>query len=277
MQMGINKLECSPSWRWKSPETKWKGWIRPTKFWYSLYEADETIDDLISKWPPGTYINTWKERWAKLWGKGGLPRLKIWTWKILRCAFFTGERAAIMQVAYNLCCRCKAEEETISHLFYTCRDLQRRWTQLHELASRTCVSFQRTHGLLETIDEVLRTKKQEGPLLYILFSLTNNIWKDRNHVPFCGRPQSMPLQVPLEHARQQIGSSFNNLSSASCWKLRLDALEEMKSLLDALNTPATGSIGGNELIEQGTQPSARTPPEHLHNQELRSLWEATAR
>ncbi|KAL2635715.1 hypothetical protein R1flu_007194 [Riccia fluitans] len=96
VQMGVQKLEHSPSWRWKGSETKWTGWTQPTSFWHNLYETEETPEDLSAKWPDQPYALDWKARWLRLWGKGGSPRVKLLIWKILRRAYFTGERAATL-------------------------------------------------------------------------------------------------------------------------------------------------------------------------------------
>ncbi|KAL2653158.1 hypothetical protein R1flu_021286 [Riccia fluitans] len=98
MHMGMQKLEQSPSWRWSCLETARKGWTQPMSFWHKLYETEENADNLAAKWLEGQYALTWEERWRLLWKKGGLPRVKLWTWKLLRRAFFTRERAATMQV-----------------------------------------------------------------------------------------------------------------------------------------------------------------------------------
>ncbi|KAL2610341.1 hypothetical protein R1flu_028914 [Riccia fluitans] len=163
-----------------------------------------------------------------------------------------------MRVAFDPCCRCKEEVETVPHLFYTCKDCQTRWTLLHELASKARASFQNMHGLLETIDEALRTKKKEGPPIYILYTITSAIWKDRNHIFFRGQPQLTPLQVSLEQARLQIENSFNNQSSISHWQLGLEALEEINSLLAVLAPLAVNSTRSNEYAGERTQ-SAMTP------------------
>ncbi|KAL2624500.1 hypothetical protein R1flu_008745 [Riccia fluitans] len=122
VRMEAQRLQDSASWRLKGTRVKWKGWTQSSQAWHKLISAEETMDDLSSKWPEANYEYTWKERWKKLWGKGGAPRIKLWTWKILRRAFFTGERAKKMQVSTDPCCHCKIDEETVPHLFFNCRD-----------------------------------------------------------------------------------------------------------------------------------------------------------
>ncbi|KAL2641639.1 hypothetical protein R1flu_009226 [Riccia fluitans] len=128
-------------------------------FWHKLEESEEATEDLSAKWPPGTYTLTWSSRWRKLWDRGGLPRVKIWLWKLLQRAFFTGKRATTMQVSYDPCCRCKAATESVSHLFYECSTSRTRWNQLRELAIESRASFHVAYSLLELIDKAIRTKK----------------------------------------------------------------------------------------------------------------------
>ncbi|KAL2652685.1 hypothetical protein R1flu_020813 [Riccia fluitans] len=131
-----------------------------------ILDTHETADDLSAKWPEDRYDLTWHMRWKKLWGRGGLTRTKLWTWRILRRAFFTGERAEAMQVALGTCCKCKAALETTSHLFYECSHSQSQWRQLMNMTRRAQVSFRVTNNLLQLVDEALITKAKGGTLIY---------------------------------------------------------------------------------------------------------------
>ncbi|KAL2652228.1 hypothetical protein R1flu_020356 [Riccia fluitans] len=124
VRMGTQRLQDSTSWHWKGSADKWNGWTQTSKAWHNLLSVEETPDDLSTKWPEGEYALTWSERRRKLWEEGGLSCVKLWKWKVLRRAFFTGECAKTMKVASDPCCRCKVVEETVPHLFYECRDSQ---------------------------------------------------------------------------------------------------------------------------------------------------------
>ncbi|KAL2635504.1 hypothetical protein R1flu_006983 [Riccia fluitans] len=93
IQIGDQRLENSPSWRWKDSTESWKGWNRKTSFWHKIYSTTETPIDLSEKWPGHTPSLTWKTRWQQLWEKGTSPRITLWLWRILHRAFFTGEKA----------------------------------------------------------------------------------------------------------------------------------------------------------------------------------------
>ncbi|KAL2621007.1 hypothetical protein R1flu_001212 [Riccia fluitans] len=224
VQIGPQKLENSPSWRWSGAEEKWNGWIQPSKVLHKMFTAEEVTDDLSNKWSEGDFALTWSKRWRKLWEKGGLPQIKLWTWKLLRHAFFMGEQAAKMCVAEDTCCRFKERAETVHHLFYECRLSQRHLHLLQDTTLEYGVSFRVPNGFLETIDEALCTKKRGDPLIYILYSLTNSIWKDRNAFVFHNKQQQTPLYASLEQARIELQGSCNRNCSESCWQQGTSAL-----------------------------------------------------
>ncbi|KAL2651089.1 hypothetical protein R1flu_019217 [Riccia fluitans] len=233
VRLGPQKLEHSTSWRWAEVETAWKGWLRPSKFWYSLWDKEESLDDLSAKWPTGNYELTWNSRWKRLWELRSPLRVNLWTWQLLHRAFFTGERAAIMNVAHESCRRCHEENESVSHLFYNCRSSVNRWNQLRNLASKACIKLNIPQGLLEIIDEAIKTNHRGGPLIYILYGVTNPIWEDRNKVVFQSRHQMTPLPISLEQARRQIEAGFNAKSSERRWQQGIKALEEINELISA--------------------------------------------
>ncbi|KAL2611365.1 hypothetical protein R1flu_023057 [Riccia fluitans] len=142
-----------------------------------------------------------------------------------------GELVAKMRVSNAPYCRCNEAEETTSRLFFDCRNSQTRWRQLHHRSRSVQTSFRVTHSLLGTIDEALNTKEKGSPLIFIIFSITNAIWRDRNTLLFRGKNQNMPLSVCLESARQEVEGSFNKQSSAINWQRGIKALEELKELL----------------------------------------------
>ncbi|KAL2629352.1 hypothetical protein R1flu_014038 [Riccia fluitans] len=192
---------------------------------------EETHDDLSTKWPDGDYNLTWSSHWKKLWEGGVPPRVMLWTWKLLRRAFFMGERAATMKVAFDPCCRCKEATKTVPHLFYGCRDSLSRWNLLRSLSLSGRINIHVPHGLLELIDEAIKIQRKGGLLIFILYSVTSSIWKDRNQTLFNQKPQKMPLKVALEQARAEIEGSFKYKHSPTRWERGINALEEINKLL----------------------------------------------
>ncbi|KAL2622011.1 hypothetical protein R1flu_002216 [Riccia fluitans] len=284
--METRRLQDSASWRWKGTTEKWEGWIQPSQTWHKLISAEETTDDLASKWPVGECEHTLKERWKKLWGKGGAPRSKLWIWKILRRAFFTGEGARKMQVSTNPCCRCKSTEETVPHLFFDCRDSLKRWKLLQDKAHETHTSFQVGCGLLETVDEAIKTKSKGGILFYIVHNVTKAIWKDRNHTFFHNQQHATPLRVSLEQARLEIASSFNYESPETRWQHGLRALEEINVLISSMEHPEADSASSHAVSYRrsqvdshcrSSQDRARPPiPEQTVSQSIRAAMHSAS-
>ncbi|KAL2631555.1 hypothetical protein R1flu_016241 [Riccia fluitans] len=231
VHLGAQSLEASPRWRWRGADGKWSGWLQTSKFWHKCLEMEKEVDDLTSKWPDGQYSLTWKAPWKRLWSKGGSTRTNLWTWRILIRTFFTGEQAAKMQVAHDPCARCKEATETITHLFYECRNSRSHWERLQELASRARVNIRNSNGLLATVDEAVSTKSKEGILFYIVYSMTNLIWKDRNHAVFRNSLQTTPLRAVLEMACIEIESSFDSKDTTNRWQRGLKMLEMINPLI----------------------------------------------
>ncbi|KAL2642193.1 hypothetical protein R1flu_009780 [Riccia fluitans] len=208
---------------------------------------EETPEDMSGKWPaicltclppafPGKCIVTWKRWWRKLWEAGGTNRVKLWIWKLLQKAFFTGERAEKMRVASDPCSRCKLAVESVPHLFHDCNNSQVQWSKLLELMTKAGVSMRVPHGLLNIINEALTMKKKGGPLIYLLYSITTTIWRDRNQAQFNNKILSMPFRISLEQARVELEGSLNAKSSAIRWQHRIDALDVVNKLISSANS-----------------------------------------
>ncbi|KAL2652552.1 hypothetical protein R1flu_020680 [Riccia fluitans] len=259
VQMGARSLEESPSWKWDGTEIKRNRWLQASTFWHRLLAKEETADDLSDKWPEGRYELSWATRWKKLWGEGGLTRTRLWTWRQLRRAFFTGERAATLKVAQGLCCQCQEALETTPHLFYECWHSATRWRQLQVWAAEARATFQLRRGLLENIDKALSGKKKDGTLFFIVYSLTNSIWKDRTQACFRNRLENTPLRISLDLARVEIEASFLGKSSNGRWQKGMAMLEQINQIIEIADRPAQRSaeetLNGTESSEANEQAS----------------------
>ncbi|KAL2643669.1 hypothetical protein R1flu_011256 [Riccia fluitans] len=100
VHLGDQKLEKSPSWRWQDVAEGRQGWIHSSRFWHRVLSANESPDDLTSKWPDRTTNLTWKFRWRTLWEKGTSLRVSLWKslsrWRLLR------EKARISQASFRI-------------------------------------------------------------------------------------------------------------------------------------------------------------------------------
>ncbi|KAL3697774.1 hypothetical protein R1sor_011850 [Riccia sorocarpa] len=158
------QLQNSTSWRWKDKPGIWKGWTLSSATWTSLLRQKNPPEDLTSRWPQDTTILSWKDRWRLLWNKDDTLRCKVWIWRLLRKGFFTGARAVKMKVSTENCKRCQIDLESITHLFWDCREPKKLWQTLKRPAFETSASFRIKDSLLQTIDEALRTRQKGGTL-----------------------------------------------------------------------------------------------------------------
>ncbi|KAL3695874.1 hypothetical protein R1sor_009950 [Riccia sorocarpa] len=77
VHIGPQRLQQSPSWRWKGSTKPWSGWEMNTRFWRKSIQSEEKPADLTDKWPADQYSLTWGIRWKILWARGGGTLLYI--------------------------------------------------------------------------------------------------------------------------------------------------------------------------------------------------------
>ncbi|KAL3686811.1 hypothetical protein R1sor_013120 [Riccia sorocarpa] len=158
--------------------------------------------------------------------------------------FFTGAKAIIMKVSTDNCKRCNVEIESISHLFWICREVKRGWQELRRLAFETAASFRIQETFLQTIDEALLNKRKGGTLTAIMAAACQQIWSDCNAQVFQNLRKRTPLLTILKVAQSEIGAALSPNASITTWEKKLKQLEELRSLLDIANrAPATTSSG----------------------------------
>ncbi|KAL2609967.1 hypothetical protein R1flu_028540 [Riccia fluitans] len=126
---------------------------------------------------------------------------------------------------------------------------------LREIAKKTPTRFRNTYGFLETIDEAIRTKERGGTLIYILYSVTNSIWRDRTQTLFSNRRQTTPLLAALEQARVEIEGSFSNKSSITRWLKGLLMLNEINRLIETVEHATIPTVSGAAVGEVTNQPN----------------------
>ncbi|KAL2643436.1 hypothetical protein R1flu_011023 [Riccia fluitans] len=264
------RLENTPNWRWKSSKGSWPGWSHPVSFWHKLVEAEDLPDDLTNKWPLGVYELTWASRWQKLWSTGATTRIKLWTWKILRRAFFTGERASTMNITDSTCCRCKEDRETVPHLFFECRHSRLRWRQLREATTDAQVNFHIPQGHLQIIDEAIKHKQSGNPLIYILHNVTKAIWSYRNQSLFHNGLQMMLISLLLEQTRIEIENSFNNKSTDMRWQQGICDLDDISRLLAQIQHSTCAPPTSNVLAEntEQTNPQSTGSTHELNSNQM---------
>ncbi|KAL3701179.1 hypothetical protein R1sor_019201 [Riccia sorocarpa] len=106
---------------------------------------------------------------------------------------------------------------------------------LHDELRRRCLMLQTPfkirHSFLDTIDEGLRGKKENGALLAILAAHIRAVWTDRNAMAFQNRSRMTPLVIILNHAREEIEGSFTNKSRDANWLRGISALQVLNQLI----------------------------------------------
>ena len=129
----------------------------------------------------------WKN---SVWNLPCAPKVKLFSWKLLRGAIPVGERLVERQVPIDpLCKRCSCSE-SIVHLLFHCRFAQRVW---HLAPLATTLDVSRTIDLMSSWDSLCALKClppagiTTGSLVpWILWSL----WKARNNFVFEGHSAS---------------------------------------------------------------------------------------
>ncbi|KAL3679152.1 hypothetical protein R1sor_022108 [Riccia sorocarpa] len=225
------KLQESSSWRWHSSPGEWRGWEKPSRFWYKLLQPEERPEDLTGRWPPAPSILTWADRWRLLWQKGNSNRTILWIWRVLRKGFFTGSRAVAMRVSNELCCRCSLESKTIVHMFWGCKEVRSMWTHLRRIAFESDSSFRIKETLMATLDEALTTIKSGEVLTTILAAVFQAIWSDRNKRHFRNQRGKTPVEIILKQSRLEVEASFRLTDSKSRWEKKLETLNEVNKLI----------------------------------------------
>ncbi|KAL3677394.1 hypothetical protein R1sor_027342 [Riccia sorocarpa] len=234
ISLGNHTLQGCTNWRWKGSETKWTGWIQPSRFWGMLLSKHGRIDDLSHRWPGDEGSLDWASRWKLLWQKGDSPRSRLWVWRTLKKGFFTWSRASKMRVTQLPCPRCNRAEETVPHLLWECSEVRGSWAALRIRTPDANVKFKIRQSLLSTIDEALVTKKQSGALLSIIATQVQLAWKDRNAFVFQNKRRRTPIIVALIQAREDIEGSFSRTSSESKWQRGLTGLKELNEIIQLI-------------------------------------------
>ncbi|KAL3697575.1 hypothetical protein R1sor_011651 [Riccia sorocarpa] len=215
---------CS-SWQWQGEVEAWTGWSKPTAAWCKILrpQSNRKGDALAGWWIPVQDNARWLKRWKDLWRVAGSQKWKLWTWRFLRQAFFTGQRTSKMNISDGSCTRCGGELETYHHLFWDCNSVKPNWRRLLERLSSTHRGAT-TWSLLKIIDESMIDKAENWALLHTTIQCLLQIWRDRNMSAFRHRNQITPVQVILKAARDTIEAALSARVPAAMWSKGQDGL-----------------------------------------------------
>ncbi|KAL3696147.1 hypothetical protein R1sor_010223 [Riccia sorocarpa] len=227
--LGAFPLAQSTGWRWKDNLIPWKHWCASNQGWKRLLSPPPSFDDcLVRNWQDSGDERTWEARWKTLWSGNHTERNKVWLWRIFRNVFFTGGRGKRMGVCDGVCQRCEEDEETIPHLFWSCRKVASRWRQLLQLGVLDGGTYNQM-SLLQILDAALQKQKSNPAWFLLVISQTRACWKERNDWYFRRKDTSIPTREIVretlnelealgerrkaEDDRRIIRASIHNISS----------------------------------------------------------------
>ncbi|KAL3695737.1 hypothetical protein R1sor_009813 [Riccia sorocarpa] len=188
------KLQDSDGWWWCDGDAKTPGWSAPNKTWRKILSKSHYSEDaLLRKWPDGGDGTRWQIRWKQLWQGKHTERNRIWFWRILWHAFFTGERAEKMRVSDGICARCERCIESTSHLFWQCPRVRPRWNEVMEMG-RLYGTGQIYPSFLQTLDHALENQDSNPAGFLFVITHTRAIWRERNDCIFRGKNSRIPPQ-----------------------------------------------------------------------------------
>ncbi|KAL3693970.1 hypothetical protein R1sor_007621 [Riccia sorocarpa] len=187
-------LQESPSWRWRSEQSKWSGWKQSTNFWTRLMMSTRPI-----------------------------PKQPSDAWNITR----GGARALKMQVSDGICSRCLLEEETIEHLMRNCSEARGIWNQWAQIRQGTGKGGRMEDTLLEEIIEGIKAHNRNPAKMHMVVAITTNIWMDRNQSVY--RRIRSPLRISFQEVQRTIEADMQENGSEDNWNQGIAGLETLRS------------------------------------------------
>ncbi|KAL3700191.1 hypothetical protein R1sor_018213 [Riccia sorocarpa] len=230
---GPAELQKSRSWRWKGNVTPWTGWQKSTSFWSQLLYTLAGPHKLNRYWQIREPGIDWNIRWKNLWGSGLATRNKIWLWRVMRQALFTGERALKCRVSEGICQRCGEEVETTAHMLWSCREATLIWNRLKTILHQSGNPATLQQSLLSSIDASLAGLHTSPAASHLIVAATQAIWKDRNLKVFRNRRSNTPISLILQMTHQEASAQINPTAGDMNWQRSLEAEIDAKSWIEA--------------------------------------------
>ncbi|KAL3680914.1 hypothetical protein R1sor_023870 [Riccia sorocarpa] len=138
-KMEDKAIKTLKGWKWRGEGSDFK-WFRCTRDWIRFLEKQKDFSDVMDeKWSWQSILLSWKQRWGNLWDATMTYRRKMWLWKLLQRGYFTNSRAREMGHSGGECQACETQLETIEHVFWECRRLQRSFKWLRNSFTPTRV------------------------------------------------------------------------------------------------------------------------------------------
>ncbi|KAL3697077.1 hypothetical protein R1sor_011153 [Riccia sorocarpa] len=168
---------------------------------FSETQALLSLPVLIARWDLNWPVPTWTKVCKRLWATGVHRRDLLFLWRVSARAFFTGSRAARMQVADGNCPYCFTELETVPHLFFLCSDKAVLWDRIFGLfpSARALLPWATdSQSFLAVILRLGRLHGGQRLFFTLLLSKTLRwIWNHRCSLVFDHSASTLQIQRPL--------------------------------------------------------------------------------
>ncbi|KAL3692811.1 hypothetical protein R1sor_006462 [Riccia sorocarpa] len=214
-------------WEWK-PGEKLISWERSNQEWRTLLVSQYKRHSYLNrKWSITWAADEWGKLWKALWKALLFPREKLWLWQILQWGLFTGAKARQIGEDTRVCKRCNREEESIPHLFISCRRTRWCWLEIENLLSRVR-NFKNTGG---TIPQLLLNNLEQTPVK-IVWSIafvthTRRTWKERCKSTYKQRESTAPVLTIL----QETGFQLTEIKSRWRADRTTEKIEDARNIL----------------------------------------------
>ena len=162
----------------------------------------------------------WKQIWTSTLELPLSNTEKQFQWKVVHNAIFTEHKLFLMNMSNGLCHFCKANTETLTHLFYDCavvnriiREIEAKINCILEAVSQLKINLLSSHLVLGFLHENSHIRKFVN---FIIILMKWEIWKLRNKVKYDNRQFS--FQQILDCILQKVHTAVSFLGNTSAIK-----------------------------------------------------------
>ncbi|KAL3685807.1 hypothetical protein R1sor_003829 [Riccia sorocarpa] len=263
-----------PGWEWRNGEHGFQWGVSLRSWMIKIGRRQSFYEDLNRWWAVNSTEAEWAARWNRLWASKISYRRRIWLWKLLQRWYFTGQRAAEMNISEGHCDRCMRTVETIEHIFWDCRVVQGRKEGLRFIGAIAGANA----TLLDWISEGLENANKELAGITLITNFLDITWKEKNRRIFDNQRTHLPLGTILTMTYRDLDAYPNARTSENVltvisnskdkvkgWKLSWEArrqnvtrsTEEIRDTIRELTTTTVGPRTLTPAEEQSEESSSR--------------------
>ena len=197
--------------------------LEPRKFKLKLIQNILLDTDFerkyMMKWE--TFFNKsfhWKQIWISTLELPLSNTEKQFQWKVIHNAIFTEHKLFLMNMSNGLCHFCKANTETITHLFYDCTIIKRTINEIEDKINRILEADTQLKVNLSSANQVLgflHESRHVRDFINLILILSKwEIWKLRNKIKFDNRQFSVQQIIDCILLKVRTAVSFLGNTSA---------------------------------------------------------------